>query len=856
MYMKKIILSFAAALISSGLTLNAGKIDIIPFPAQITETGGTLKLGGVNFEKDAALDAATVAAIDNFAAALEKQSGLKNGVGKAFTFTLDKSLGEEAYRLVVDKKGVKVSASAKAGFFYAIQTIKQMLPTAIYGGQPDPKAAWVLPCVEINDKPQFSYRGFHMDPCRHFFTLEETRKLIDLASMYKMNRMHWHLTEDQGWRIEIKKYPRLTEIGAKRSGTQIGYDRTSSDGIPVCGYYTQEEVKDLIEYAAERCITIVPEVDLPGHMLAALASYPELGCTEGPFTVWGKWGISSQVLCPAKPQAMQFLKDVVGELADLFPGEYFHIGGDECPKTEWEQSALCQALIDSLGLVTDKKATKEQRLQNWFTKQMQDYLATKGKKIIGWDEVLDGELAEGATVMSWRGAKGGIKAAKAGYDVIMTPSSHLYFDYAQTYRLDLEPASIARDLTRVVTWQKTYSFDPYDQLTEDQKKYIIGVQANHWTEYIATPEHLEYMMIPRIFPLVELQWSPAATRDEQRLEKSMASHQLPIMDRLGYNYHPLDLVPSVRKADVKGKGKLKLLYWNIQNGMWADQGNNYDNFVAWVKSYDPDVCVWCEARTLYYTGTYDKMTDAERTLCKTKGSTTDEGWSNLAGRYGHKYVYIGGFRDNYPQVITSKYPISNMKRLVGDKNTTVSHGAGWATIDFAGEKVNIVCLHTWPQKYGFGLPKDKEVRKASAERNEGHAYRAQEMKYICENTILSEPGLAKGNWMMMGDFNSQSPRDYAIYRCDKNDPRFQCQSYILGNTPYIDVLGERNQDKFLPSTYGMSRIDYVYCTRKMYERIVDAYTVVDDWTLCKPSKDVKSFHDPSDHRPIYVEFQF
>lgn len=539
--MKRFLLSII--LVFSIQELSALTPDIIPAPAQIIEKKGTLILDGVRVVKGRNIDDQTSVIIDNFALTLRKQSGLGEKSSKAFSFKIDKTLKEEAYQLTVSRKGVFVQASSQAGFFYAIQSLKQMLPIAIYGSEPDPGAQWTLPCVEINDAPAFRYRGFHLDPCRHFFTLEETKKLIDLASMYKMNRMHWHLTEDQGWRVEIKKYPLLTQIGSTRAGTQIGYDRNSSDGIPVSGYYTQEQIKEVISYARQRSITIVPEVDLPGHMLAALAAYPEFGCTDGPYKVWERWGVSPQVLCPAKPQTMQFLKDVVGELADLFPGEYFHIGGDECPKKEWKESPVCQAFMDSLRLVTDNKATREQRLQNWVTKQMQDYLATKGKKIIGWDEILEGELSEGATVMSWRGTKGGIKAAQGGYDVIMTPSTYLYFDYAQSPRLDLEPLSITRDPKKAITWQKVYSFDPYDKLTEDQKKHIIGVQANLWTEYIGTAEYLEFMLIPRIFPLAEIQWSPSHTRDTQRLEKSMSIHQLPIMDRLGYNYRPLNFIP-------------------------------------------------------------------------------------------------------------------------------------------------------------------------------------------------------------------------------------------------------------------------------------------------------------------------
>jgi len=796
--MKYITTTFAALL--ACISLSAAQIDIVPAPVKVEQKSGTVNLKDVK---------------------IVRQN--------------DRKLAPEAYVLDVTKNKIRIKSSSEAGYFYAMQTIKQMLP--VEGEQ-------ILPCAHIEDYPAFAYRGLHLDCSRHFFSVDEVKKYIDIMAMYKMNYFHWHLTDDQGWRIESKLYPRLTEVGAWRKGTQIGYDRDSCDNIPHGGFYTQEEVKQIIAYAAERCITIVPEVDLPGHMLAALAAYPELGCTSGPYEMWTCWGITPQVLNPANPKTMEFLKGICGELADLFPGEYFHIGGDECPKTEWEKNEQCQELIKKLGYVTDKEATKEQRLQNWVTAQMQEFLATKGKKVIGWDEILEGDLKPGAIVMSWRGANRGILAAQKGFDVIMTPSQYLYLDYAQSYRLDKEPLGITTKVDRVLPWEKTYSFDPYDQLNDEQKKHIIGVQANLWTEYIGTNEHLEYMLIPRIFALSELQWSPVSTRDEARLRKSIEQHQFKLMDKLGYNYRKLDSVyPTPAPA---GDKVMRLLYWNIQNGMWADQGNNYDNFVSWVKSYNPDVCVWCEAASIWKTDSHDKMEQAEKYL--------PGGWKELAARYGHQYVFIACHRDNYPQVITSRYPIEEIAHIGGaEPDSVVTHGAGWAKIRFQGEEINIVPLHTWPQKFAYGVARDQ--RQESAARFDGDRYREMEVKYICEHTILSQPGSENQNWIMLGDFNSRNRKDIAVYRMKDDGHTFLCQDWIAEHTPYIDVIGAREGYNFVPSTYGRARIDYIYITKPLMDRVKEAYFMVDEFTIPKTTQ-FKDFYNPSDHRPACLEIQF
>ena len=372
----------------------------------------------------------------------------------------------------------------------------------------------------------------HLDCSRHFFSVQEVKKYLDVMALHKMNRFHWHLTDDQGWRVEIKKYPKLTEIGAFRNGTVIKKDWNSNDGIRYGGYYTQEQMKDIVAYADKLGITVIPEIDLPGHMMGALAAYPELGCTGGPYEVWTRWGVSGQVLCPGKEAMFTFLEDVFTELMEIFPSEYIHIGGDECPKEEWEKCPECQARIKELGLKDSNGQTAEQYLQSYVTARVQKFLNDHGRKIIGWDEILEGELAKGATVMSWRGVKGGIQASSMGFDVIMTPNTYCYFDHLQSQDLDKEPFSIGGDLPL----EKVYSYDPLEGLDGQQQKHILGVQANLWTEYIATPEHLEYMQLPRLDALSEVQWCDPSRKNIERLKTALKDKLFKIYDTMGYNY--------------------------------------------------------------------------------------------------------------------------------------------------------------------------------------------------------------------------------------------------------------------------------------------------------------------------------
>lgn len=530
-----------------GATEESRTLNIVPCPQSVEPQKGSFKACGAQFNCDPAMDRASQDAVGKFAIQLSKVCGktssmatpiglartAQNGLAKGFAFYADPSLKSGEYTISIMPKAAVVTASDRFGFLYAIETLKQMLPAEIYGKVPaSGKVSWNLPCVTIKDAPRFGYRGAHLDCCRHFFSVDEVKKYLDVMAMYKLNRLHWHLTEDQGWRIEIKRYPELTAVGAFRNGTMIGKDRNSDDGIRYGGYYTQDQIRNIIAYADELGITIIPEIDLPGHMVAALASYPELGCGTGPYEVRKTWGIADQVLNVGKEETMVFLENVLDEVASLFPSEYIHIGGDECPKKEWESNPECQAKIKELGLVDDADGTAEQHLQSYVTARMQKFLASRGKKIIGWDEILEGKLAPGATVMSWRGAEGGIKAANAGFDVIMTPNSHCYLDYYQAKDKDNEPLAIGGFLPV----EKTYSLEPADKIAEANKHHVLGAQVNLWTEYISTPEYLEYMLLPRLLAISEVQWCQPENKDFDRFKHSVITHQFPILDIAGYNY--------------------------------------------------------------------------------------------------------------------------------------------------------------------------------------------------------------------------------------------------------------------------------------------------------------------------------
>ena len=434
---------------------------------------------------------------------------------------INKKMGAEEYYLDTHKGRIEITAGSEAGVFWARQTLAQMVA----------QCGDTLPGVRVHDYPRFSYRGAHLDCCRHFFSVDEVKQFIDILALHKINVFHWHLTEDQGWRAEIKQYPKLTEVGSVRKETLVGhYGSNTYDGTPYGGFYTQDEMRDVVTYAAERFITVVPEIEMPGHASAALASYPELGCRgkDYPYEVQTTWGVFPEVFCAGNPETVTFLEGVLDEICDIFPSEYIHIGGDEAPREEWEKCPKCQALMKEKGF------TREAELQSYLITTVEQYLAGKGRKIIGWDEILEGGVSQSATVMSWRGAKGGIEAAKLGNDVIMTPNSYFYFDYYQTKGREEngEPLAIGGYLPL----RKCYEFDPYDQLNDEEKAHIKGIQANLWTEYVATFDHVQHMVLPRMAALAEVAWNPEGRTDYDAFVGRIEKGLLPIYGERGYRY--------------------------------------------------------------------------------------------------------------------------------------------------------------------------------------------------------------------------------------------------------------------------------------------------------------------------------
>jgi hexosaminidase len=470
----------------------------------------------------------------------------------------------ERYTLEVTPERVTIEAASPAGLFRGLQTLRQLLPpdfedayAATHGREwrsdesrvagavgagappvapepapgPEPIRPWSIPAVSIDDEPRFAWRGMHLDVARHFFEPEFVRKYIDLIAAQRMNVFHWHLTEDQGWRIQIAKYPRLTEVGAFRDETMLArnFDPYVGDGIRYGGFYTQDEIREIVDHAASRYVTIVPEIEMPGHSVAALAAYPELGCTDGPFEVATVWGVMPDIYCP-HDRTFEFLEDVLTEVMQLFPGRFIHVGGDEAPKTAWEQSDVAQDIIRRENL------EDEHGLQSWFIRRIERFLNDNGRQLVGWDEILEGGLAPDATVMSWRGMQGGIDAAREGHDVVMTPNSHVYFDYYQG-QPESEPLAIGGFLPL----ERVYSFEPVpDELSETEARHVLGTQGNIWTEYMKTADHVEYMAVPRMLALAEVAWSPAAARNWNDFLRRLPA-ALDRLNRLDVDYRMPDV---------------------------------------------------------------------------------------------------------------------------------------------------------------------------------------------------------------------------------------------------------------------------------------------------------------------------
>ncbi|RYX84286.1 beta-N-acetylhexosaminidase [bacterium] len=507
--------------------------SIIPRPLE-------LEVGQGNFQisRDTPLIADTPVAQDAiawFVGEFYSQSGISlrqsgEGASGAITMRLQSDLAPENYVLSIRPEGVEIRASEASGFFYGAVSLLQCVPFE----SPIGVGEWQLPTLEIRDAPRFGWRGLMLDSVRHFQPLSWVKKFIDVMALHKFNVLHWHLTDDQGWRVEIDKYPVLTSVSAWRKQSRVGHELNGGDddfdGRPHGGFYSKQQLRDVVAYAAARGITIVPEIEMPGHATSVIAAYPDLSCTGGPFEVSPKWGIFDDVFCAGNDDVFRFLEDVLNEVLEIFPSQFIHVGGDECHKTRWKECPKCQARIKAEGLAD------ENELQSWFVRHFDTFLSAKGRRLIGWDEILEGGLAQNAAVMSWRGEEGGVAAAKAGHDVVMAPHQQTYLDYYQTSNRDGEPLSIGGDLPL----SKVYAYEPIPQsLSADEAKHVLGGQGQLWTEYMLRPESVEYMAFPRACALAEALWSSVQPRDFDEFLSRLEIH-LRLLDRMNVNYRPLN----------------------------------------------------------------------------------------------------------------------------------------------------------------------------------------------------------------------------------------------------------------------------------------------------------------------------
>jgi len=524
---RKIFYCFALlfCFLTSGAQESRQKLSLVPQPLHVEVHSGYFRLDGNVTVRVDDRDAELGKLADLFVQGVYERTGLSLKRGKPdvkgrsiLLKIVPDTLGDEGYRLSVSGKDIVIRASKGSGIFYGMQTVYQLIPAG-YRGKPVS-----LPSLSITDKPRFGWRGLMLDVGRYFYSVDYIKKYIDYLSMHKLNVFHWHLTEDHGWRIEIKKYPRLTEVGAWRPGTNF-QSGNHINRNPHGGFYTQDEIREVVAYARDRYVTVVPEIELPGHSLAALVAYPELSCTGGPFKIPERWGIQEDIYCAGKEEVFVFLENVLAEVVELFPSEIIHIGGDEAPKKRWSACAHCQKRIKEEGL------KDEHELQSYFITRIERFLNGKGKKIIGWDEILEGGLAPNAAVMSWRGTKGGIAAAKMQHPVVMSPTSHMYFDYFQGEPY-LEPYAISGH----TPLRKVYAYEPLpEELTAEEQRYILGIQGNIWSEYIHSPDKSDYMTYPRGAALAEIAWSDPGKKDWEDFKRRL-EEQYKRYDQKGINY--------------------------------------------------------------------------------------------------------------------------------------------------------------------------------------------------------------------------------------------------------------------------------------------------------------------------------
>ena len=535
--MKKILVYIVAVLLTvNALYAQTDRYALMPKPTRLEERSGSYTLPAKPIISVQTTNPEVRRIAQMLADQLAKATGTaptvstgKAAKGIVFASAKGNALGDEAYTLMVSPTQIVITATQPQGFFYGVQSLMQLMPAAVFSAKKVGSVTWSVPACAIEDQPRYGYRGSMLDAGRHFFPVPEIKKYIDLLAVHKMNTFHWHLTDDQGWRIEIKKYPKLTESASIRPSTMVGaYADHKYDNKPYGGFYTQDDMREVVKYAQERFITVIPEIEMPGHSVAVLSVYPELGGNpDRVLPVTGTWGVHEQVLFP-REETFTFLENVLTEVMVLFPGKYIHIGGDECPKIEWKQSKFCQALMKEKGL------KDEHELQSYFIQRIDKFVTSKGRRIIGWDEILEGGLSPNATVMSWRGVDGGITAARQNHDVIMTPTTYCYLDYYQA-----DPKTVRQPVAigGLLPLEKVYGFNPSvtDSLTAEQAKHVLGVQANLWTEYIPTGPYLEYMAFPRLIAIAEIAWTPAEGKNIDDFKKRLETHKKRL-DYLNVNY--------------------------------------------------------------------------------------------------------------------------------------------------------------------------------------------------------------------------------------------------------------------------------------------------------------------------------
>ena len=536
-------LSAALILATTACTQPAEEgVAVVPRPAEVTRARGAFTLGPRTVIQ---ADRRAEPVARRLVAYLEPATGYRLAIRSPETsaapegvvqLAIDTSLarlGPEGYRLEARGHVLRIAAPAEAGLFYGVQTLRQLLPPQVFSDSLARGVRWTVPAVTVEDWPRFRWRGLHLDVARHFMPKEAVKRYIELLALHKMNTFHWHLTDDQGWRLQIRKYPRLTEVGGWRDSTVIGWPdfrdttRNRFKAERHGGFYTQDEVREIVAFARERFVNVVPEIEMPGHAQAAIAAYPELGVTGDTIRPWTSWGISRNILNP-EARTVAFMQDVLTEVLELFPSPYIHVGGDEAPKAQWERSRRVQRLIRERGL----KDAHE--MQSWFIKQMDAWLTARGRRLVGWDEILEGGLAPNATVMSWRGTKGGIAAAESGHDVVMAPVSHTYLDSYQTELREKEPGEPLA-INNYLPLERVYSFDPLAGIAPEFRKHVLGAQGQLWTEYIPDPKTLEYKAYPRASALAEVVWSPEARRDYADFTERLEQH-FKRLDAMGVNY--------------------------------------------------------------------------------------------------------------------------------------------------------------------------------------------------------------------------------------------------------------------------------------------------------------------------------